>query len=76
MSTGSLSLPGLPTLVGSGKPVSQLKKLVADKGLWQIEFHFLLSDVQALLNSRPLAQLDSTDPEGDLFLTPGHFMLG
>ena len=54
----------------------QIRKLLADKCLHLLEFQTLLTDIEAILNSWPLAAMDSTDPEADLTITPAHFMLG
>ncbi len=41
-----------------------------------ITLETILTDVEATLNSRPLAALYSTEPDLDLALTPGHFLIG
>ncbi len=54
----------------------QLRKLVAPHPLRRDEFDAILTEVEAILNSRPLAALGSTEPDSDLVLTPGHFLIG
>jgi len=53
-----------------------LKKVVAPHPLRYEEFESVLISVEAALNSRPLVPMGATDPEEDLTLTPGHFLIG
>ncbi len=53
-----------------------LKKLVSPHPLRHDEFETVLISVEAALNSRPLVPLGATDPDEDLTLTPGHFLIG
>ena len=52
-----------------------LKKLVAPHPLKYEEFLTLLTGVEASLNSRPLVDSGITEPEDDISLTPGHFII-
>lgn len=53
-----------------------LKKLVAPHPLRYEEFESVLISIEAALNSRPLIPLGATNPDEDLTLTPGHFLIG
>ncbi|CAG7734820.1 unnamed protein product [Allacma fusca] len=52
-----------------------LKRVVGSTPLNYEEFHTLLKQVQACLNSRPLCQI-SSHPDDLTALTPGHFVAG
>jgi len=52
-----------------------LKRVVGSHTLSQLEFSTLLCEIEACLNSRPLAPLHD-DPETFDALTPGHFLIG
>ncbi len=54
---------------------NQLRKLVAPHALRYDELTAVLSEVEAVLNSRPLVPADSVETEHGLVLTPGHFMI-
>ncbi len=40
------------------------------------EFESVLIEVDASLNSRPIVSMGTTEPDADLTLTPGHFLIG
>ena len=40
------------------------------------EFSTILTDVEAVLKSRPLLSLDTTPSDGSIVLPPGHFLIG
>lgn len=52
-----------------------LRRVVGDHKLSAEEFSTLLCQVEACLNSRPIAGF-SSDPDDLSFLTPGHFLIG
>lgn len=52
-----------------------LKRVVGDSVLTLTEFMTLATQVEAMLNSRPLTPL-SSDPSDLTALTPGHFLIG
>ena len=53
-----------------------LRKLVAPHHLKYQELETILTEAEAVLNSRPLAPVHSTDAEDPLVLTAGHFIIG
>ena len=53
-----------------------LSKLVAPHHLKYQELETILTEAEAVLNSRPLAPVHSTDAEDPLVLTAGHFIIG
>ena len=53
-----------------------LKKVVGEYVLRWDEFLTILATAEATLNSRPLAQVESTSDDGTEPLTPGHFLVG
>ncbi|XP_029161629.1 uncharacterized protein LOC114933291 [Nylanderia fulva] len=54
---------------------SHLKRVAGSRTLSQAEFATLLCQIEACLNSRPIAAL-SDDPSDLSALTPGHFLIG
>lgn len=53
-----------------------LKKVIGDQKLRHDEFTTILYEVAAVLNSRPLALLDTPAADGVAPLTLGHFLIG
>ena len=53
-----------------------LKKVVGAQRLSYEEFHTILTQVEACLNSRPLVAITSHSLDGIEALTPSHFLLG
>ena len=53
-----------------------LRKIVSPHPLRFHELSSILTEVEAILNSRPLTPLHSTEVEDNLVLTPGHFLIG
>ncbi len=52
-----------------------MRKLIQPHHLRTDELSSILVEIEAVLNSRPLTPLESTDPD-NLVLTPGHFLVG
>ena len=53
----------------------QLCKLVSPHPLCYSGLETILTDIETTHNSRPLAALNSTEPNSNLALTPGHFLI-
>lgn len=51
------------------------RRVADDAKLNYMQFQTLLCQIEAVLNSRPLCPL-SSDPNDDMALTPGHFIIG
>lgn len=54
---------------------THLKRVVGEAHLTYEEMYTLLTQIESILNSRPLTPI-STDPNDLSFLTPGHFLIG
>ncbi len=52
-----------------------MRKLLQTQLLRTDELSSILVEIEAVLNSRPITPLESTDPD-NLALTPGHFLIG
>jgi len=58
------------------KNMKRLMRKVIQSHLFRVdELSSILVEIEAILNSRRLTQLESTDPD-NLVLTPGHFLIG
>ena len=53
-----------------------LIKALGEHKLWFEDLATILTDVEATLNSRPIATFDSHQEDGSTALTPGHFLVG
>ena len=53
-----------------------LRKLMSPYLLTFHELYTILTKAEAILNSRPLVPINSTDVEDTLALSPGHFLIG
>jgi len=53
-----------------------LKKIAQPHPLTWPELYSLLTEVESILNSRPICPQHTSDLEEDLVLTPGHFLIG
>ena len=53
-----------------------LQKMVGTHSLSFEELTTILAEVESILNSRPLTAPDSLPADGDIILTPGHFLIG
>ncbi len=53
-----------------------LRKLVAPHLLTFEELHTILTEAEAIMNSRPMIPVDSMESDGSCALTPGHFLIG
>ena len=53
-----------------------LRKLMSPYLLTFHELYTILTEAEAILNSRPLVPINSTDVEDTLALSPGHFLIG
>ncbi len=54
---------------------AQLRKVLPPHLLTYEQLSTILIDVEAILNSRPILPIDSTDPDGPNALTAGHFII-
>ena len=53
-----------------------LTKVLGEHKLWFEDLATILTDVEATLNSQPIATFDSHQEDGSTALTPGHFLVG
>ena len=53
-----------------------LTKVLGEHKLQFEDLATILTDVEAILNSRPIATFDSHQEDGSTALTPGHFLVG
>lgn len=53
-----------------------LKRVIGDATLTFEELSTLLCQIESCLNSRPISVISNDDPQGQLPLTPGHFLIG
>lgn len=53
-----------------------LKRVIGDANLTFEELYTLLTQVEAILNSRPLVAMDNEDVDSINVLTPSHFLIG
>ncbi len=54
---------------------AQLRKVLPPHLLTYEQLSTIPIDVEAILNSRPILPIDSTDPDGPNALTTGHFII-
>ena len=80
--SGISFLKGLHTSGGYGRQLSRvsrnilIKKVAGDVKLTYEELSTILTQVEACLNSRPIAPMVTADGEDVEALTPGHFLIG
>ncbi len=53
-----------------------LIRIIGDKKLYFEDLATILTDIEATLNSRPMAQFEAHQEDGSSALTPGHFLIG
>ena len=53
-----------------------LKKIIGGHRLRSDDLVTVLTDVEAILNSRPITPFEALEEDGSVALTPGHFLIG
>ena len=51
-----------------------LKKIIGGHRLRSDDLVTVLTDVEAILNSRPITPFEALEEDGSVALTPGHFL--
>ncbi len=53
-----------------------LIRIIGDQKLYCEDIATILTDIEATLNSRPMAQFEAHQEDGSSAFTPGHFLIG
>ncbi len=53
-----------------------LIRIIGDQKLYFEDLATILTDIEATLNSSPMAQFEAHQEDGSSALTPGHFLIG
>ena len=62
--------------VGVRKMKRSLQKIIRGHRLRSDDLVTVLTDVEAILNSRPITPFEALQEDGSVALTPGHFLIG